>query len=116
MPPVEVAGRSPVRIPAGGSAQVLIKSRRRTVLKEIQLQLNEPPEGLTLHDVTVVPEGLAFQLKADKDTMQSGFADNLIVEAFREFTPKQQEGKPAPQKRRVSMGVFPAIPIEIVQR
>jgi hypothetical protein len=100
----------------GGSAQVLIKTRRRTVLKEIQLQLHEPPEGLTLHDVTVVPEGLAFQLKADKDVMQSGFADNLIVEAFREFTPKQQEGKPAPQKRRISMGVFPAIPIEIVQR
>jgi hypothetical protein len=116
VPPVELAGRVPVRIPAGGSARVLIKTRRRTVLKEIQLQLNEPPEGVTLHDVTVVPEGLAFQLKADKDAMQSGFADNLIVEAFREFTPKLKNGKPAPQKRRVSMGVFPAIPIEIVQR
>ena len=57
---------------------------------------------------------LAFRLKADEEAMQSGFADNLIVEAFREFTPKQREGKPARKKRRVSMGVFPAIPIEIV--
>lgn len=114
VPTVELAGRGLVRIPAGGSARVLMKTRKRTVLKEMQLQLNEPPEGLTLHDVTVVPEGLAFRLKADKDAMQTGFADNLIVEAFREFTPKQQEGKPAPQKRRISMGVFPAIPIEIV--
>ena len=116
VPPVELAGRGPVRIPAGGTARVLIKTPKRKVLQEIQLELNEPPEGLTLHDVTVVPEGLTFQLKADKDAMQSGFADNLIVEAFREFTPQQQEGKPAPQKRRTSMGVFPAIPIEIVQQ
>jgi hypothetical protein len=115
VPPVELAGGSPVRIPAGGSAQVLIKTRRGQALREMQLELNEPPEGVSLHDVTVVPDGLAFKLKADKDAIQSGFTDNLIVEAFREFTPKQQEGKPAPQKRRYSMGVFPAIPIEIVQ-
>jgi hypothetical protein len=115
VPPIELAVRSPVRIPAGGSAEVRIKTRRGQVLQEMQLELSEPPEGLTLHDVTVVPEGLAFKLKADKDAIQSGFADNLIVEAFRESTPKQQEGKPAPQKRRYSVGVFPAIPIEIVQ-
>jgi hypothetical protein len=116
VPPVELAGRSPVRIPAGGTARVRFKTRKRPVLKEMQLELNEPPEGLTLHDVTVVPGGLAFQLKADEDAMQSGFADNLIVEAFREYTPKRKDGKPANQKRRYSMGVFPAIPIEIVQQ
>jgi len=114
VPAVKLAGRGPVRIPVGGTAQVLMKTPRRTILKEMQLQLDEPPEGVSLQDVRVVPEGLAFQLKADKDAMQSGFAENLIVEVFREFAPKQQKGKPAPQKRRVSMGVFPAIPIEIV--
>ena len=115
-PSIELAERGPIRIPAGGSAQVRIKTRRGSILKEMQLELNEPPEGLTLHDVTVVPEGLAFRLKADKDAMQSGFADNLIIEAFRNFTPKQKGGKSSNQKRRYSMGVFPAIPIEIVQR
>ena len=116
VPPVELASDGPVRIPAGGTARVLFKTRKTRTLEETQLELNEPPEGVTLHDVTVVPEGLAFRLKVDKDAMQSGFVGNLIVEAFREFMPKQQKGKPAPQKRRVSMGVFPAIPIEIVQR
>ncbi len=115
-PPVELVGDSPVRIPIGGTAQVRLKTRRSRILKQMQLRLNEPPEGLTLHDVTVVSEGLAFILKADKDVVQSGFADNLIVEVFREVTPKRKDGKPATQKRRYSMGVFPAIPIEIVQR
>ncbi|MGB2862988.1 MAG: hypothetical protein WBC05_06660, partial [Sedimentisphaerales bacterium] len=116
IPPVKLAGNSPVRIPAGGSAQVRIKTAGRANFKGVQLQLNEPPEGLSMHDVTVVPNGLSFQLKADKDAMQSGFADNLIVEAFRESVVKQKDGKPKGQKRRNSMGVFPAIPIEIVQR
>lgn len=115
-PPVELVGDSPVRIPIGGTAQVRLKTRRSRALKEMQLRLNEPPEGLTLYDVTIVSGGLAFILKADKDVVQSGFADNLIVEVFREVTPKQKDGKPAAQKRRYSMGVFPAIPIEIVQR
>ncbi len=126
-PPIKLASDDPVRIPVGGSADVRIKTRRGPSLKEIQLELNEPPEGLTLHDVTVVPEGLAFKLKADKDAMQIGFADNLIVEVFREYTPKQKDGPPkvglikagvagpSNQKRRYSMGIFPAIPIEIVQ-
>ena len=114
VPPVELAGNIPVRIPAGGSAQVRIKTARRANFKGIQLQLNEPPEGLTMHDVTIVPNGLSFQLKAEKDAMH--IADNLIVEAFREYAVKRKDGKPTGQKRRNSMGVFPAIPIEIVQR
>ena len=115
-PSGDLAGNSPVRIPAGGSAQVRIKTAGRENFKGVQLQLNEPPEGLTLNDLTIVPNGLTFQLKAEKDAMQSGFADNLIVEAFRESTPKKKDGKPASQKSRYSMGFFPAIPIEIVQR
>ncbi len=114
VPPVELAGNSPVRIPAGGSAQVRIKTIGRANFKGVQLQLNEPPEGLTMHDVTVVPNGLSFQLKAGKDAVH--IADNLIVEAFRESVVKRKDGKPTGQKRRNSMGVFPAIPIEIVQR
>ena len=116
VPPVELAGNSPVRIPAGGSAQVRIKTAGRANFKGVQLQLNEPPEGLSMHDVTVVPNGLTFQLKADENVMPNGFSDNLIIEAFREYVVKRKDGKPTSQKRRNSMGVFPAIPFEIVQR
>ncbi len=77
-------------------------------------EINGPPEGLTIDNVSVVANGLVFQLKAEKDAVQSGFADNLIVEVFREYRPKQKDGKLSNQKRRYSMGVFPAIPIKIV--
>jgi hypothetical protein len=113
-PLVELAGNTPVRIPAGGSTKVRIKAAKRGNFKGVQLQLNEPPEGLALQNVAVVPNGLSFQLKADKDAVQ--IADNLIVEAFREYAVKNKNGKPTGQKRRSLMGVFPAIPIEIVQQ
>ena len=112
-PPVELAGNSPVRIPAGGSAMVRLKAAKRANFKGLQLQINGPPEGLSIHDVTVVPKGLSFQLKADKDVVS--IADNLIVEAFREYAVKKKDGTLTGQKRRNSMGVFPAIPIEIVR-
>jgi len=113
VPPVELAGNSPVRIPAGGSTLVRLKTARRANFKDVQLQLNEPPEGLTMYDVAVVPNGLSFQLKAEKDAVH--IADNLIVEAFREYTVKRKDGKLTGQKGRNSIGVFPAIPIEVVQ-
>ena len=112
---MEVAGDVPVRIPAGGSKRVLIETRKSKMLQELLLVLNDPPEGLTLHDVSVVSQGLQFRLKADKGAVKSGFTDNLIVETFREYTPKQKDGKAA-KKRRRSMGFLPAVPVRIVQK
>ena len=112
-PPVELACDSPVRIPAGGSAKVQVKAVKRANFKGVLLQLSEAPEGVTLRNVTVVPNGLSFQLKADKDAVQ--IADNLIVEVFREYAVKNKADKPTGQKRRSLMGVLPAIPIEILQ-
>ena len=113
MPRAELAADGPVRIPAGGSARVLVKMPKRSILKEMQLKLKDPPTGVTLGEVAVVPEGLAFLLKADENHTQDSCTDNLIVEVFREYTPKRKDGKPSNQKRRSFLGVFPAIPIEI---
>jgi hypothetical protein len=42
--------------------------------------------------------------------------DNLIIEAIKEYTPKDKNGKPQKQKRIYSMGAIPAIPIHIVKQ
>ena len=115
MPPMEILGDVPVRIPAGGSKRVVVKAWKGKILQQLQLELNDPPKGLSLHDVSVVAQGLQFRLQADKDALKSGFADNLIVEAFRQFTPKRKDGKPA-RKRRFSVGFLPAVPVQIVQK
>lgn len=76
--------------------------------------LYQPPAGITLENIAVVPEGLSLDLKADPKVAQDGLKDNLIIEAFREFTPAQKEGQAAPKKQRNFIGVLPAIPIHVV--
>ncbi len=115
-PHIELAADGPVRIPAGGTARVQVKTPKRPALRDIKLELRDPPEGVTLHDVSVVQDGLAFVLKADEQAMPVGFADNLIVEASAKGGGRQRGGNAKRRQGRVSLGVLPAISFEIVQR
>ena len=113
-PPVALGQNIPVQIPVGGEAKVLFKTRNRPMLAELILQLHQPPDWVSLHDTKVVAEGLSVTLRTDKDKAISGTTDNLMVEAIREYTPTQKDGKSTGRKRRTSMGFFPAVPVEII--
>ena len=115
-PPIGVTGVGPVRIPKGDTARVRVRTPKFPEINTINLKLLEPPEGVTLHNVKVVPEGgLTFQVKADGDAIQAGFADNLIVEASLVRELPRRGGQGGKQKQRVTIGVLPAIPFEIVE-
>ncbi|MFH1748371.1 MAG: hypothetical protein ABIG44_15165 [Planctomycetota bacterium] len=114
--PVELSGDIPVRLPTGGSAQVQIKVPGRPELRDIELELNDPPKGITLQDVTLTSGTLAFVLQADGTDVKPGYADNLIVEAFMDVERPQRGQEGAKKKQRVSVGFLPAIPIEVVSR
>jgi hypothetical protein len=113
-PFVELAGSVPLQIPSGGSALVRVRTPKGPALSKVQLALSDPPQGVTLGDLSVVPPGLEFSLKAEGEAAALGFTDNLIVEAFADVPARQGDGKPTNQNRRVSLGYLPAIPIEIV--
>ena len=112
-PPLGLAKEGPVRIPLGGAAQVTINTPPRPMLQSVRLELSDPPKGITMQDVAVVPDGIQLTLKAESMTV--GYADNVIVKAFVETEGPQKDGKPAKQKQRNELGPLPAIPIEIVQ-
>ena len=115
---VALASGDPVRVPAGGTAQVRLKTPRRPK-GEMKLALKEPPpKGVSLHDVKDVPDGVVFGLKVEGDAAKAGFADNLIVEASAEYevtSTNKKTGKTTKQKRRDSLGTLPAIPFVVVQ-
>lgn len=130
-PGVQLASNGPVQLQPGGTTQVRVRAPKRPNMPELHLELSDPPKGVTLQDVTPIPEGVAFSLKAAADT-KPGPMDNLIVEASVDIAapPQQQRVTPAvavaaatttgtaaaKQKRRTSIGVLPAIPFQIVQR
>ena len=116
-PPVEVAGDLPVQIPAGGTARVRIKGLKGRQLRDIKLALKDPPAGVTLQDVSVALRGLAFRLKVEKGALPVGYADNLIVEIYRESVPRgRRGGKASSRKQRFTIGILPALPIVVVDR
>lgn len=115
-PPVTLASSEPVRIPAGGTSEVRVRAPKTPMLRKVKLELSEPPKGVTLQKVTVVPEGLALAIKADADAAKVGLAGNLIVEVSAEVANQRQGGKRAQKNNRASLGVLPAIPFEIVRR
>jgi len=114
---MRLTGCFPLQVPAGGSAQVRFKAPWRR-WRQIKLELCEPAEGMTLQAVKPGPDGLAFDVKAEGEAAKVGFADNLIIEAFMEHmaNKKGQKGAKAQKvKRRVSMGMLPAIPFVVVK-
>jgi hypothetical protein len=114
-PLIELASETPIQIPGGGTGQVQIRIPKGPMLEGVTLILSDPPKGITLQDTVFVPGVVTVILKAEGEAAKPGYADNLIIEASREVERKQQDAKAAKQKQRVSLGILPAIPFEIVQ-
>ncbi|MBI2900085.1 MAG: hypothetical protein HYY17_07860 [Planctomycetes bacterium] len=115
MRPPEVAGSLPVRIPAGETAEVTIRTVARAKLDALQFELDDPPKGVTLQETVPTRDGLKLVLKADAQA-QIGSGGNLIVKVLTEMGGQKKDGKPAKPGRRVVVGVLPAIPFRIVER
>jgi hypothetical protein len=115
-PALELADAGSLRVPEDGTAEIEVKTMRLPNGQEIRFELSDPPEGMILQDVSPIPGGLKVGVKFGGDALRAGVRDNLIVEAFTEVPRgKPQDGKTPQGKRRISLGVLPAIPFEIVQ-
>ena len=113
-PSVELASNTPLQISSGSSVPVQVRVPKGPALSKVELALSDPPEGVTLENLAVVPAGLEFSIKVEGESTPPGFTDNLIVEAFANVPVRSRDGKPTNQSRRVSAGYLPAIPIEVV--
>ena len=121
MPPLDFKfiGTEPVRIAAETPVKVQYQIAKHKIFQDIKLELDQPPQGLSMHDLKIASGNLSFDLKADKDLRSTGFVGNVIVEMFREFKPKDNKNndkKTAGKKRIVSIGYLPAIPIDIAKQ
>ncbi|MBT3289414.1 MAG: hypothetical protein HN380_18870 [Victivallales bacterium] len=112
---------TPVQIPLGGTAQVRIDAPQMlpdgggTPLSSVRFQIANRPRGVTLRDATVVPSGITLTLQADRNIAWKGDVANAIIEASIE--PKAgADGDMKGIPSRVSLGVLPAIPFEVVQQ
>ena len=113
--PFKLVGETPVRLAASGTTQIRFAGPKGPLMKQVQLELSEPPEGIAIQKVSPDEKGgLAFLLSVDAGKVKPGLAGNLIVNAFIEKAVKSKDGKPKPNKRRrIPLGALPALPFEI---
>jgi hypothetical protein len=113
--PARIVGSETARIPAGGSTRMVAALPPMKAFQNLQLELSEPPEGLSLRDAAVSETGAEFVLEADASKVKPGLRGNLIVTLSGERVPAQRGDQPAPAaRRRVPITLLPAIPFEIM--
>lgn len=115
LPPIGISGESALTLPTSGTATVRIQAPTRPLAQKIELELKDPPKGVALSDVQFVPGGATLTFSASADA-KPGTGDNLIVEAFMHPSNQNADKKKANQAKRFSIGVLPAIQLQIVQR
>ncbi|MCX6544653.1 MAG: PPC domain-containing protein [Acidobacteria bacterium] len=106
----------PVKIPAGGNARIRVATPPgyRTFDK-IELELSEPPDGISVKDVSLGSNGADFVIQTDASAVKAGLRGNLIVNVSGERVPPANAQRPATAARqRVTIGTLPAIPFEII--
>jgi hypothetical protein len=103
-----------VKLPRGGVAQVRVVVDAPRLADTLRLELNQPPEGITIQEVETVRDGVAIILRADAAKVKAGLKGNLIVDAYVERAANPGT-TPQAARRRVPQGTLPAIPFEIVE-
>jgi hypothetical protein len=113
--PWKLATDVPMRLRAGGTVALRLSVLApRYPASQLRLELAEPPEGLSIKDVSPSGNDLAILLSADADKAKPGLKGNLIVNIFNELPPNPTAPNRPAAQRRQPLGTLPAIPFEIV--
>lgn len=105
------AGKGPVQIPVGGTVGIEIGLPTSRVAQRFHLELDEPPDGITIQKITPTPAGMEVLLQSDAATTKVGLKGNLVLSAFAENN-KAAQGQQ--NRRRAPVAFVPAIPFEVV--
>ena len=112
---LKILDPTPVKIPAGGTTEVRVKTPARGFTNNFQLELNEPPDGISIENIVQGDAETTIVLHCDGAKIKPGATGNLIVNIMAK---RQREapakGKGQGNQRRVALGTLPAIPFEIV--
>ncbi len=113
--PVIAGSNMTVQVPVGGTVRVQVPRVGGPLARQVALELNDPPKGLTLDSYDMRLTGGTIVLKADTKA-KPGTRGNLIVDAFMVRQPGAGARPRQAQARRVPIGCLPAIPFEITAR
>ncbi len=110
----KILGATPVKIPTGGTVRVQVGFFAPRLAESLQLELSEPPDGITIQSVSPNRDGAEIILASDATKTKSGLTGNLIVNAFAGKPGGDGKGKGPANPRRAPLGTLPALAFEVV--
>lgn len=110
---VRLSSPDPVSLCSGGKAEVEVRYPKGALPQNLRLQLNAPPDGVSLEGLEGTPTGFRFRLALKNDALPPGHEDNLIVEALATVNAKTKAGKE--ETKEVLLGALPAIPFLVAE-
>jgi len=116
IPTFRLTNETPVKVSKGGIANLHFESSRRlSRVPQSKIELDSPPEGITIKKLEKNPDGINIQLQIDKNALNVGYKDNLIFAAYRDTGPRRKKDKKTKRKIKFRVETLPAVPIEIVK-
>lgn len=114
---IRLLGDSPVRIPAGGTVRVQVATPTKGFSDRVRLELSDPPDGITIKDVSPSRDGTEIVLESDAAKVKPGLRGNLIVNVFASRA-DAAPNKPKAQMnaKRAPLGALPAMEFEVVAK
>jgi len=110
--------KTPLKIPAGGTAKFKVAVQVGQAFENIQVELSEPPEGISIQKSDDGPGVMEVIFAADATKAKAGQQGNLILVATGERAnaaeKKEEKGKKKKGVPRLPLSALPAIPYEIV--
>ncbi len=100
----------PVEILPGESHVMTFTTTHKRIEKDLELELSDAPEGVTLGRVTPVAGGVEVTLMGDPEKLVAGRKGNLILSAFVNRAVMGKDKKPTGKRRRIPFGMLPAVP------
>jgi len=114
-PPVRIIGSMPVKIKNGSETEIFFKSAvGRRIFKKLKIELDNPPEGITITNINLTANGFAIKLHADNKILKPNYKDNLIFAVYNNI-PKPKNKKRKTNRKNFRITTLPAVPIEITE-
>jgi hypothetical protein len=112
--PASILSAQPVKIPDGQAARVRVAiPPGYQAFENVEFELSEPPEGITLRDLSLGFGAAEFAVQVDGAKIKPGLRGNLIVTVSGERQPPGNAAATA-ARRRLPMGTLPAISFEVI--
>ena len=111
---IRVLSEMPVKIPSGGTVQVRIGVPGSVPAGKLQIELSDPPDGISVKSTSPSGMGTEMVLQSDAAKIKPGLKGNLIVSVFVVPSVSPEKAKAQGGARRFPAGSVPAIPFEVV--